>query len=306
VRRLVAGSIDFGRPFLPAHALFELAHAATEGTAELGEPLGSEYHEDHDADEQQVERVLQAHYPLESVCLVRLIRSVYPFLSGSDHDPSGSRQGVWVAVANRLPCAGPSVELTRRSINGVVGQLNRPPVEEEGSLRDPRDVAGIGFPVGVWGYDRPAVDAYLEDVQRLVDDLRANEVPSDAVRRALDAVGEETSAILRGAYDAADEIALRSQEEADRRAVESELSAEEIRAAAEAQMSELDQDIDRVWAERQRLLDDVERTSRLLMKVSEAASRRFPAEQEPGEAPGASPPSTGHPVQADDPALANR
>ncbi len=36
-------------------------------------------------------------------------------------------------------------------------------------------------------------------------------------------------------------------------------------------MSELDQDTGRVWAERQRLLDDVERTSRLLMKVSEAA-----------------------------------
>ncbi len=57
----MAGGIEFGRRFLSAHALFELAHAAAEGTAELGEPLGSEHHEDHDGDEQQVEGVLQAH-----------------------------------------------------------------------------------------------------------------------------------------------------------------------------------------------------------------------------------------------------
>jgi len=59
-RRFLGGS-EFGRPLFPAYALFELTHAATEGTAELGKPLGSEHHDDHDGDEQKVERVLQAH-----------------------------------------------------------------------------------------------------------------------------------------------------------------------------------------------------------------------------------------------------
>jgi len=213
-----------------------------------------------------------------------------------------------------------SIELARRPINGVVAHLNRLPLpEEEGPPRDPHTVAGTDFPLGVRGYDRAAVDAYLEEVQELVDDLRASSSPQHAVRRALDEVGEETSAILRRAHDAADEITSRSQAEADRRSEESERSAnatlaaaearaheldqeaarrleearqsaEEIRAAAEAQVGELDKDTDRIWAERQRLLDDVKRTSRLLMKVSEAASRRFPAEEEAeeGQAPAVS------------------
>jgi len=224
-----------------------------------------------------------------------------------------------------------SIELARHPINGVVAHLNRPPLdEEEGPPRDPYDVAGTEFPLGVRGYDRAAVDAYLEEVQRLLDDLRASSSPPHAVRRALDEVGEETSSILRGAHDAADELTSRSQSEADRRAEESERSAsttiaaaetrahqldqeaarriedakqsaEEIRAAAEVQVCELDKDTDRIWAERQRLLDDVERTSRLLLEVSEAASRRFPAEEEQGEAPVRSPSAADDRGEADDP-----
>jgi len=77
-RRFLGGS-EFGRPLFPAYALFELTHAATEGTAELGKPLGSEHHDDHDGDEQKVERVSKPIYRLGSVCLARFIRSVYPF-----------------------------------------------------------------------------------------------------------------------------------------------------------------------------------------------------------------------------------
>lgn len=203
-----------------------------------------------------------------------------------------------------------SIEFARRPIDGVVAHLNRPAFdEEEGPPRDPHDVARTDFPLGVRGYDRAAVDAHLEDVQRLVDELRAGATPSHAVRQALDEVGEETSAILRRAHDAADEITVRSRAEADRRTEESERSATatlaaaearaqqldeeaarrveearqsavEIRAAAEAQVIELDKDTDRIWAERQRLLDDVERTSGQLVEISRAASRRFPGEEE--------------------------
>lgn len=203
-----------------------------------------------------------------------------------------------------------SIELARRPIDGVVAHLNRPAFDEEpGPPRDPHDVARTDFPLGVRGYDRVAVDAHLEEVQRLVDELRAGATPSHAVRQALDEVGEETSAILRRAHDAADEITSRSRAEADRRDEESKRSetatlaaaearaqqldeeaagrveearqsAVEIRAAAEAQVIELDKDTDRIWAERQRLLDDVERTSRQLLEISRAAAHRFPGEDE--------------------------
>lgn len=206
-----------------------------------------------------------------------------------------------------------SSELARRSISGVVALLDRPTSEEEEPVGEPNGEERPEFPLRLRGYDRAVVDAHLDYVQILLDDLRAQSSPQHAVRRAIDTVGEETSAILRHAHDTADEITSRSREEAERRTAEAEQSAAAVRAAAEAHASQLadearrrveeaeqsaaeiraaadayvcqlDEDADRIWSERERLLDDAERISRSLLSVGEAARRRFPPEEQaPGE-----------------------
>lgn len=211
-------------------------------------------------------------------------------------------------MENGVVVFSPSSRFTRRSLSGVAALLDRPASEGEAPAEDPYRVAGSDFPLGVRGYDRAAVDAYLDDLQIRVDDLRAQSSPPDAVRRAIDTVGEETSGILRHAHETADEITARAREEAERRTTEAEASAasilraaeaaasqlnEEARrrvqaaeqsaaaivAAAEVQASRLDEDVDRIWSERMVLIDDVERVSRTLLKVSKEASRRFPPEE---------------------------
>jgi len=89
----------------------------------------------------------------------------------------------------------------------VVAQLN-PALRGGGASARSHDVAGVDFPLSVWGYDRPAVDAYLEDVQRLVDALRASDFArTRCVARSMRGRGDDRG---QGAYDAADEITVRS------------------------------------------------------------------------------------------------
>ena len=81
----------------------------------------------------------------------------------------------------------------------------RDPLPEE--LRDP------SFPAAVRGYDRRAVDAYIQNINRVVAELQVSGSPAAAVRQALDRVGEQTSGILRRARETAEEITRTAGEE---------------------------------------------------------------------------------------------
>jgi DivIVA domain-containing protein len=155
---------------------------------------------------------------------------------------------------------------------GVVPQP--PPVRENelAELRQP------GFPVALRGYDRDAVDAYVERVNRIIADLQIGRSPQSAIRHALDQVGEETRGILERAHDTADEINARSRAQASERLQRAEREAAEAIDAAEARVRVLDADADDVWRERKRLIDDVNRVAAELSELADAANRRFPAE----------------------------
>lgn len=220
------------------------------------------------------------------------------------------------------------------------GQITQPlpePPTDLDALHDP------AFPVALLrGYDRRAVDAYVDRVSAILLDLRASRSPQEAIRRALDRVGEETSAILQRAHDAAEEVTRESrakaddrvqeaQAEADRltgeagrvradaaaeservrgeaaaaaetlaaesqraadamlaaateqarlRTEEAEAEAQEIVAQAQARVRELDADAERVWQERQRIIDVTRDLAGELERVAADASERFPAETE--------------------------
>jgi cell division septum initiation protein DivIVA len=113
---------------------------------------------------------------------------------------------------------------TRRLSSSVVSAPER-----ERLIKQTRDTE---FPVALRGYDRGAVDRYVEHVNRLLAELEISSSPESAVRHALDEVSEETRDILQHAHDTADEITARSRSRADDRLQQAEQEAKEFRATA--------------------------------------------------------------------------
>ena len=131
------------------------------------------------------------------------------------------------------------------------------------------------FPPAMRGYDRTAVDAWREEVAELVLQLE-DQAPRDAaVRRALDEVGKETSAILQRAHEAADEIASRSRSQAEGRLQRAEREAEITVSEAEARVLELNEDYKRIWDERARLLDEMRQLADDVLGVADDAADRI-------------------------------
>jgi len=141
------------------------------------------------------------------------------------------------------------------------------------------------FPIALRGYDRAAVDNHLAELEEDIAELHAQRSPSGVVKRALDKVGEETSAILQRAHETADEITRKSRDRASTRLEEAEREAERIRAAADAHVRSLDESVDAIWAERHRLVEDVRRVGDTLIKIAEEAMSRFPPEDGPPTPP---------------------
>jgi DivIVA domain-containing protein len=139
------------------------------------------------------------------------------------------------------------------------------------------EIRSITFPVGLRGYDRDAVDAYVERVNRLIAELEISRSPESAVKHAVAQVSEETRGILERAHETAEDITARSRARADDRIQEAEREASGIREAAEHRVSELDADAEAIWAERLRLIEDVREIAERLVAMADDAAARFPS-----------------------------
>jgi hypothetical protein len=155
-------------------------------------------------------------------------------------------------------------------------------------------VVNVDFPIVLRGYDRLAVDAYVKKTSQLVAELQATRSPEAAVRRAIERVGEQISGILTRAHQTAAEITAQSRREAEDRLDVARQEAAQIIATSESRVRELDSDADRVWIERQRIIDDVQALSQELVALAQAAGERFPPAEEP---PPAEPPTHEPPVE---------
>lgn len=150
-----------------------------------------------------------------------------------------------------------------------------PPVVRDVDIASVRDVS---FPIALRGYDRDAVDEYVRDVNRIIAELQVGRSPQSAIRHALDQVSEETRGILERAHETADEITARSRAQADDRLQWAEREAREAISAATQRVHDLEGDAERVWQERQALVDDVRRIAEELVHIADDAGVRFPAE----------------------------
>ena len=142
-------------------------------------------------------------------------------------------------------------------------------------------VADVEFPVVLRGYDRIAVDAYVKQTSQLVAELQATRSPEAAVRRALERVGEEISGILQRAHEAAAQITAQSRTEAEDRLERARQEAVDITEGAHRQLKDLDVEADRIWAERQRIVEDTQDLARQLLALADSATERFPPAEEP-------------------------
>lgn len=165
---------------------------------------------------------------------------------------------------------------------------------------DPVAAVHADFPVALRGYDRIAVDAYVQQTSQLVAELQATRSPEAAVRKALERVGEQISGILQRAHTTAEEITAQSRAEAEDRLEHARIEAAEIIAAAHQRVKDLDADTDRIWIERHRIVDDARELAHQLNTLADAAGERFPdVEPEPSAEAQARPDEEPEPVAED-------
>jgi cell division initiation protein len=135
-------------------------------------------------------------------------------------------------------------------------------------------IAERSFPVVMRGYDRAAVDAFVQEVVQLVQELESRQSQESVVQRALAEVGEETTSILQRAHETADEIAARSRAQAEGRIQRAEREAELVRRQADAYSEKIVVDTRLLWDERQRLIDDIRQLADDVLNTAEDALER--------------------------------
>jgi ElaB/YqjD/DUF883 family membrane-anchored ribosome-binding protein len=144
------------------------------------------------------------------------------------------------------------------------------------------DETAPSFPVVRHGYDRAAVDEYVAELEREIDDLRAkgpvtaNTAVSDEIKK----IGAQTAAILQTAHQQANETTRKAQAEADKCLSDAAATAISMKEEAKQELRHLDTETDAVWHERARLIDDVRNVATTLFSLAEEATDRFPPEEE--------------------------
>jgi len=142
------------------------------------------------------------------------------------------------------------------------------------------------FPTALHGYDRDAVEDYIDglehEIAQMAAKLSAQRSPTSAIEAELARVGEETSAILKVAHEQAAEITRRARVEADRCVSDAAANAVAMTEDAKRKLRQLDSETDAVWAERVRLIEDVRNVATSLFSLAEDASDRFPEDGDKG------------------------
>ena len=136
------------------------------------------------------------------------------------------------------------------------------------------EIGERSFPIVMRGYDRAAVDAFVQEVRELVADLESRQSQETVVQRALAEVGEETSGILQRAHETADEIAARSRAQAEGRIQRAEREAELVRRQADAYSEKIVVETRLLWEERQRLIEDLRQFADDVLNTADDASER--------------------------------
>jgi DivIVA domain-containing protein len=136
------------------------------------------------------------------------------------------------------------------------------------------EIANRTFPVAMRGYDRAAVDTFLQEVVGIITDLESRQTQDTVVQRAIAEVGEETASILQRAHETAEEIGARSRAKAEGRIQRAEREAELLRQEADAYSEKIVYDTRVLWEERQRLIEDIRQLADDVLNTADDAAER--------------------------------
>lgn len=151
----------------------------------------------------------------------------------------------------------------------------------------------VSFPLAVRGYERAAVDEFVNHVRALVAELEASQTREGVVQRALDEVGEETASILQRAHATADEITARSRSQADDRLQRAQREADLVRRDADEYSEQVVVDTRLLWDERQRLIEDIRQLADEVLATADDAIERVKMPEPLAAAEADSEPTTG-------------
>jgi DivIVA domain-containing protein len=112
----------------------------------------------------------------------------------------------------------------------------------------PADIRNVTFPVGMRGYERDAVEAYVRRVNRVIAELEVTRSPQAAVKHAVERVSEQTKAILEEARESADKIRTTAQAEADEIVARAKAKAADLVVAASSEADRLKAESDELVA----------------------------------------------------------
>jgi cell division septum initiation protein DivIVA len=118
----------------------------------------------------------------------------------------------------------------------------------------PSAIRNISFPSAGRGYERRAVDSYVNQVNRLIAELEVGRSPQAAVRHALERVGEQTKSLLQQARETAEEITGTARQEAEEEIARARAEAEEITAQARAAEAEAEKVVAGARAEAEKIV----------------------------------------------------
>jgi DivIVA domain-containing protein len=129
----------------------------------------------------------------------------------------------------------------------------------------PADVRNVTFPVGVRGYDRKAVEAYVKRVNRVIAELEVTQSPQAAVRHAVERVEEQTRSVLEEARNSAEKITTTAQGEADEIVAQAKAKAADLVVAASTESdrirAESDERIAQAKAQAERIVAEAKATA---------------------------------------------
>lgn len=148
-----------------------------------------------------------------------------------------------------------------------------------------KDVRNVSFPGSVRGYDRAAVDAYVERVNAVIAELEIASSPKAAVRHALEQVGEQTSGILQRARESAEEITSSARQEAEAATARAKAEAAELVVEASTRADEARVEADEHTAQARREAEGILVEARAeAERILAQAREEIAAEQSEAEA----------------------
>jgi DivIVA domain-containing protein len=139
----------------------------------------------------------------------------------------------------------------------------------------PPEIRNVTFAVGVRGYEKKAVEAYVRRVNRVIAELEVTRSPQAAVRHAVERVEEQTKSVLDEARASAERITDTAEAEAAEVVAQAKAKAADLVVAASTEA-------DRLQAEsEQQVADAKARAEKIVADAkAQAEQRRHESEEE--------------------------